>query len=401
MKKKLLRHTFRSLKRPKLLTAVLAVSVVALLGTTLMVLTRAATTSAAIEAENGVANGNAARVSYPSGGASNNQAVKFGASSGGDIPTSVKPCGVMAAPATYKHVVWIWMENQDQTDVIGSAPYIDALADKCGAATNVKDNATSPSLPSQPQYMAATSGSNCNTGITSQGSSGGGSGCVTDDDDGRTLTTQSIFQLIKSAGGTWKSYQESMPSNCATSSSGAYAYKHNPAAMYTQIRSDCSSLDVPIPTLNCGETSCPTPTGALVNDLKNGSLPGFSFVTPDLDNDMHDGSVQRGDSWLKAYLPLLFDGPNYKAGDTAVFIMWDEGSSNSNGVQDIPTVIAAPSIPVGAKVTTATNDVGLLKTTQEMLKLTPLLGCASGTPPGGTGTCNPSSSTSIKTAMNL
>jgi len=28
-------------------------------------------------------------------------------------------------------------------------------------------------------------------------------------------------------------------------------------------------------------------------------LPTVSFVIPDLDNDMHDGTISMGDSWLK------------------------------------------------------------------------------------------------------
>ena len=49
------------------------------------------------------------------------------------------PCG--SAPpetASYSHVIWLWMENHDYDQVIGSsaAPYLNALAAKCGLATN-------------------------------------------------------------------------------------------------------------------------------------------------------------------------------------------------------------------------------------------------------------------------
>ncbi len=371
-----------------------------IVGFGLLSYSQAATYSATSEAETGQIAGNAAAVTTAAGQASNAQAVHFGSTTTGGTPSSATPCGgVMAAPAKYNHVIWIWEENKDQGDVVGSAPYFDSIRAKCGTASNVLDSATNPSLVSEPAYAAATSGSNCNSGITSPSSDG--TGCIKDDNDAHTLSTQSIFQLAKTSGGSWKSYQESMPQNCATSSSGAYGFKHNPAAFYTQIKSDCALLDVPIPTLSCTNSSCGAPSGALVNDIRAGTLPTFAFVTPNLDNDMHDGSVQRGDSWLKAYLPLIMDGQNYKAGDTAIFVMWDEGSSNSNGVQDIPTLFVAPAIPAGTNVTMATNNIGILKTTQEMLNLTPLLGCASGTPPGGSGQCGQGSNVSIKAALHL
>src|SRR6266545_6461726 len=67
-------------------------------------------------------------------------------------------CGRAAKPpATWAHVIWIWMENHDYTSVVGNprAPYENnALIGGCGLATNYH-NITHPSLPN---YLAATSG---------------------------------------------------------------------------------------------------------------------------------------------------------------------------------------------------------------------------------------------------
>lgn len=323
---------------------------------------------------------------------------------GGVSATSAAPCGWLPkAPTKYHHVLWIWEENQSASQVKGKAPYFDAVSAKCGTAAAVEDSATTVALPSEPQYAAATSGSNCDRGITSK--LGGGSGCLLNDDAGTALGTQSIFQLAKSSGGSWKSYQESMRSNCAQSDGGGYAFKHNPAAFYTQIRSDCNALDVPIAAINCEETAnggCASPgKNALTNDITAGNLPTFAFITPNLDNDMHDGTVAQGDNWLNTYLSLLVAGPNYKSGDTAIFIMWDEGSSNSSDATGLATTVIAPSIPPGTVARTMTNNIGLLKTTQEILGLTPLLGCASGTPPGEAGACNAGSDVSLRPELHL
>ena len=66
------------------------------------------------------------------------------------------PCGTQARSGTYRHVIWIWMENHSSSAIIGSsqAPYVNTLAQECGLATNYH-NITHPSLPN---YIAATSG---------------------------------------------------------------------------------------------------------------------------------------------------------------------------------------------------------------------------------------------------
>ena len=52
-------------------------------------------------------------------------------------PPPTTDCGTKTGPpATYAHVVWIWMENHSYSQIIGSssAPYIHSLASGCGLA---------------------------------------------------------------------------------------------------------------------------------------------------------------------------------------------------------------------------------------------------------------------------
>jgi phosphatidylinositol-3-phosphatase len=67
-----------------------------------------------------------------------------------------------------------------------------------------------------------------------------------------------------------------MPSGCDPSDSGEYAVRHNPPAYYTTLHS-CPGDDVPY--------------SQLATDLAHGQLPAFSFITPNLIDDMHDGTV--------------------------------------------------------------------------------------------------------------
>jgi hypothetical protein len=258
-------------------------------------------------------------------------------------PPPSGPCGTSSATPAITKVLWVWMENHDYSQIVGSsaAPYENQLATQCGLATAY----TGITHPSLPNYIAATSGS-------TQG--------ITDDADpsSHVLDVPSIFGQVSS-----KSYQESMPSNCAQTSSGTYAVKHNPEAYYTPVRTACNSNDVPM-----GDTS----SGAFLSDLNSG-LPAFSFVTPNLCNDMHDCSVATGDAWLQGWLPKVFASSDYTSGHLAVFVTFDENDSSAGN--HVYTAVASPYTAVGARSGTAYDHYSLLRTTEEILGQ-PLLGNA-------------------------
>jgi hypothetical protein len=307
-------------------------------------------------------------------------------------------CGqAVKKPATYDHVIWITMENKSLGQVIGNrnAPYISSLATQCGYSTNYNDNEPRPvwslGFHSMAHYLAGVAGSNCVTGNNRQGT-----GCLTDDATNplfQTLPTVSIFEQIKKAKLTWKSYQESAEANCSLTGMGLYAARHDPVLFFPALRTDCSFNDIAIPTLTNAQNG---PTGKLIDDIKNNTLPTFAYVTPNLNNDMHNGSVKLGDAWLQAYLEPLFDSVEYKKGRTAVFILWDEAPLAG---QTLPNLVIAPSVHGGA-TTLPMNGFAVLGTTEDLLGL-PHLGCATGTPPGGIGTCNSGATTNLRRVFNF
>jgi len=249
----------------------------------------------------------------------------------------LNPCGTVATPpTTYQHVVWIVFENKPYSDIIGSAsaPYTNTLASECGVATNFFAE-THPSLPN---YIAMTSGST--QGITDNAAP-----------SSHPLAVPSIFSQVAS----WRSLQESMPSNCALTDSYPYAVRHNPAAYYTDIRTACASFDVPL-----------------------GSTPdisaAYTFVTPNLCNDMHDCSVSTGDSWLSTFLPKILGSSAYTSGSTAIFITWDEDDSSASN--HVATLVIAPSVPIGTGIATTFNHYSMLRTTEELLGVNTYLGNA-------------------------
>jgi hypothetical protein len=158
-----------------------------------------------------------------------------------------------------------------------------------------------------------------------------------------------------------------MPANCDHASAGEYAARHNPPLYYPTIAAECATDDVAYPRL--------------ATDLARGALPAFAFVTPNLIDDTHDGSVADGDRWLAANLPLIFDSPAYQAGTVAVFITWDEGEGGSAtdcaanptdvGCQ-VAAIVASPSTAPGTRAGARFTHYSLLHTTEQLLGLPPL-----------------------------
>jgi hypothetical protein len=279
----------------------------------------------------------------------------FAAIPAASAPAATAPCGRTAVPPTYKHVIWIWMENHSYDSIIGSpqAPYENGLAAACGLATN-DHNITHPSLPN---YIGATSGlpfSELTPFVT---------------DCNPSAPCRTAVASVFSQAPSWKAYEESMPSNCDRHDSGNYAVRHNPPPYFTTL-TGCSTNDVPYT--------------ALAGDLNDGNLPAFSFVTPNLVHDTHNARVGVGDRWLKVHLPKIFASAAYKAGTTVVVLTWDEGeggrslhcTANTSDIGcHIATIVISPSTVPGTRSHTLFSHYSLLRTTEELLRL-PLLGRA-------------------------
>jgi phosphatidylinositol-3-phosphatase len=282
-------------------------------------------------------------------------------------PPAAALCGARAAsapPARFQHVIVIFEENHSYDQVIGPpgstaaarAPYLNSLAERCGIATEAR----AATHPSNPNYMAATGGraTRMNT----------------------VQDAPSIFDQVSAAGGEWRVYQESMPSNCARADSGFYKTGHNPAIWYSPLAADCARWDVPISELS--------------SDLAADTLPDYAFISPNTCNDMHacragesDAlAVERGDDWLATWIPRITASPSYQNGSTVVFIAWDEGAGGFDGedclaaLQDeschIPLVVLSPYIAPGTRAGGMLTLYSVLRASEDMLGINTHLGLA-------------------------
>ena len=248
-----------------------------------------------------------------------------------------------------RHVILIVMENKSRSAIIGRAPFITALAHRCGQASNYFA-ITHPSLPN---YLAMTSGSTHG---------------ITDDCEPRQcpIRSHSIFGQLSRHHKKWRAYNESMIEPCQVAGTGLYAPRHNPAVYYTRLRGRiCNRHVVPLGGLE---------SGRLTRALNRPHAPKYMFVTPNLCNDMHDCSVATGDRWLSQWIPMMVRSRAYRRGHTAIFLTWDEGAHS--GGNKVATVVVSPYTHVGTVAVHRFTHYSLLRTTEHLLGIRRYLGKA-------------------------
>ncbi|TXT26716.1 MAG: phosphoesterase [Gallionellaceae bacterium] len=230
------------------------------------------------------------------------------------------------------HIVIVVEENRRYSQIIGNrdAPYLNALAER-GALFTQSYGVTHPS---QPNYLALFSGST--RGIRSNA-------CPLE------LSGDNLASALLAKGLSFASYSESMPEpgfeGCVY---GAYQRKHNPAANWKEL----APFNLPF-------TSLP-------QDYSQ--LPAVSLVIPDQLDDMHDGSIARGDAWLSKHI-----GPYAQwamAHNSLLIVTWDEDDGSADN--RVATLFYGPMVKSGSSAQRI-NHYNILRTIEEMFDL-PYLG---------------------------
>jgi hypothetical protein len=252
-------------------------------------------------------------------------------------------CGSTAAPpAHYQHVVVFAFENRTWSNVgLGfsatTMPYLHSLAAQCSYFSDWTETNTNQN--SLTQYIGETSGVDNPSTVNDCNPS---SSCESTDDN--------IFRQVRVAGGTARNYVEGATTGCSASGNAA---KHVPGLYY-------------FGTYTAGGTShndhdfCNTevrPYGEF--DVNN--LPTYAFITPSLCNDGHDCGDATVDAWASTNIQRVLDSAAYQAGNTAVFVWYDEDHPTPN-LQIAPTSHRGNITQVGIG-----THAALLKTTEDML----------------------------------
>jgi len=261
--------------------------------------------------------------------------------------SAANPCTGAHAPAQWHHVIVLMFENKTYDKVIGPAPYITRLANKCATATDWKDADTKVdgSLDgkhdSKPNYATLTSGVSPSV-----------HGLINDKYDA-TTSVDNIYNQLNLAGKSFKDYYEGQAGGCNVRFNGDY---HDPMRYYTDVAVICDAHDVPLSTF--------------MTDLNSRNLPAFSMILPEKSHTMHDNSIASGDAYAQSILDPVLNSQAYAEGDLAIFFLWDENTP-------VPNVLLAPSIVPGTQMTVSKGNpishYAALRTWEEMLGL-PLLG---------------------------
>jgi len=282
-------------------------------------------------------------------------------------------CGFRdSPPPTYQHVIWLIQENKSAKQIVGSKdlPYLNqTLIRQCGLAKNYH----SISHPSLPNYLALTSGT---TSGKADHSNCQPKECPQPQDN--------IFAQVERSGRQWRQYAQAAAKNCDNGKSEAYEPEHAVPVYYTTIAARCKEWDVPLGTPDAG---------VFHSDLDSGFLPTFAFISPDGDHE----AGRSGDQWLNDWISRITATSDYRSGNTAIFVTWDEGSgsdeSNGETCADskhadtatyescwVPLVVISPSTKPGTASATFLTHYSLLATTEDLLGLTPHLGDAASAP---------------------
>ncbi|HET9990903.1 MAG TPA: alkaline phosphatase family protein, partial [Kofleriaceae bacterium] len=242
----------------------------------------------------------------------------------------------------------IVMENHSRGEILGNtqAPFINQLAAQGALANGYHDSFVHPS---EPNYLWMIAGQNF--GVLDDN----------DPDSHHLAATSHLPDQLETIGLTWKTYQESMGAPCGVVSHGRYAAKHNPFVYFNDINGwDGTTYH---PEVRCNEHV--VDYSQLDTDLAANALPRYAFITPNLDHDMHDGSIADGDAWLAREIPKLMATDAYKNGG-ALFLFWDEGGGSPSS-DDPPFLVISPNAKVGMVSTTDYDTSSYLKTVQNML----------------------------------
>jgi acid phosphatase len=291
-------------------------------------------------------------------GATANQPLPSSTSSTQPTSTSIRPSGLIP---NFSHIFQIVLENTSYSHILGSsqAPYINSLANQYGLATQFYA-ITHPSLPN---YFALTAGT------------------TFDIDSDCDLTTPSCPQkgtnladVIEQSGRTWIAYFESMPVACDATRQPPYTIHVNPFIYYPDIANNLQ---------RCQSHLLPYDQTQFFTSLSANSVPNYVWISPNLNNDMHNGSIHQADTWLSTVLSQIMSSQSFQ-NSGLIILTFDEGDDGNPvdasgccgytpGGGHIITLLISPLVTKGYQSRVPETHYSLLRTIEDAWDL-PYLG---------------------------
>jgi len=271
--------------------------------------------------------------------------------------------GLVAIPAAHaqvpqsKHIWLVTEENHSYENVIGnsSMPYFNSLAKKYGLATEYYSNQHS-SLTALMWLVA-------------------GQPVTTNNNTTSCFNVNNVVRQLLANGLTWKSYQVDLPYAGFQGLSWLnYLRRHNPLIDFTDACTPAQELNsVPYPQLAA--------------DMAKNATPNFAYITPNVQEDAHNGTLAQADTWLSQNVPAILARPEFKpGGDGLLFVVFDEGNLSgdnrcsshiSNGCGGrIATLLIGPQVKPAYQSTVSYLHPNLLRTVCDAMGLVSCPGAA-------------------------
>ena len=271
--------------------------------------------------------------------------------------TTSPPSAPPQVPTSH-HVVLVMEENQSYSTVAGNAavwPHLNALMKQGAQPTSYYGDAH----PSIGNYFMLTTGQ-----------------LLTSDDSSTAIwNVDNLARRMLSANVSFKVYAEGIKQGYLGGDTGLYLIRHNPFAMLSDVAGSATVANQVI-----------QPFSQFLTDVNNKTLPAFSFVVPDIDDDAHSGTPQQADSWLQSNVigPLAANPAFQSGGDGVLVVDFDEAatSDTTNGGGHVAPTLWGPIVKSGYVQTSTTvyQHQSMLRTIMEVLSLANYPGAAAGAP---------------------
>jgi len=234
----------------------------------------------------------------------------------------------------FNRIIQVWLENTDFVTA-ASTPIFESLAEQGILLTNYN----SVTHPSEPNYVSAIGGDFF--------------GMDADFMFHIPSNISTVVDLLEDKGVTWATYQENMPAdefygftytakNYISPGATDYTYyvrKHNPLMIYDAVSQDPQRVKR-IRTFN-----------DFANDVVNGTLPQWVFVTPNMIDDAHDTTIDFAASFLEYWLVPLLTDPRVNDGETLILLTFDETETYT--IQNnVFAVLLGGAVPLNLRGTT-------------------------------------------------
>lgn len=256
----------------------------------------------------------------------------------GPINTAIPLIKKLPVP---EHIIFLWLENKGYSQIMnsGTAPYIDSLAKEGTLFTNFH----ALGHPSYPEYISFFAGTNngkkddnCLTGIP--------------------YSNANLYTQLAARGKTFAWYSEDLPQRKDECISGKYVERHNPTQAFSNV------------PLSADKSWDEFPRNFT-------SLENVVCISPNLDHDMHDGSIAEGEKWMRENVDDLIKW--CKTHNSVFVIYYDE--DNGTSANRIPVIALGKPIRANAEVNALYDHYDMTRTILEIYGAEQIANSASAT----------------------